>query len=173
MRNLLAKLALLAIFLSSPFALRAQDSSSMTGVVTDATGAVIPGTTVTLTNALNGSSFTQTTDSKGSYRFANVPPAQGYVATFTHDGFSVAKISDIALNVGVTRTTDAKLVAGQHESIEVSAGNATVTLNTTDATIGNSMDVEQLNNLPVQSRIGGITTLFNLQPGVGSGGAVT
>ncbi len=173
MRNLLAKLALLAIFLSFPFALRAQDSSYMTGVVTDATGAVVPGTTVTLTNASNGSSATQTTDSKGTYRFANVAPGEGYLATFTHDGFSTSKISGITLNVGVVRTTDAKLVAGQHETVEVSAGGATVTLNTTDATIGNSMDVEQLNNLPVQSRIGGITTLFNLQPGVGSGGAVT
>lgn len=172
MRNLLAKLALLAIFLSSPFALRAQDSSSMTGVVTDATGAVIPGTTITLVNALNGSTFTQTTDNKGTYRFSNVPAAEGYIATFTHDGFSVSKVSDITLNVGVVRTQDAKLLAGQHETIEVSAGAQQVTLNTTDATIGNSMDVEQLNNLPVQSRIGGITTLFNLQPGVASG-AVT
>jgi hypothetical protein len=174
MRNLLAKLALLAIFLSSPFALKAQqDSSAMTGVVTDATGAALPGVTVTLTNPLKGTSFTETTDSKGTYRFSNVPPTEGYVVSFAHDGFSTSKVSDLTLNVGVTRTQDAKLVAGQHETVEVSAGSQEVTLNTTDATIGNNIDVEQLNQLPVQSRIGGITTLFNLQPGVGSGGAVT
>src|SRR6185312_14476868 len=174
MRNLLAKLALLAIFLSSPFALRAQqDSSSMAGVVTDATGAAIPGVAVTLTNPLKGTSFTVTTDNRGTYRFANVPPTEGYVVTFTHDGFSTSKISDLTLNVGVTRTQDAKLSAGQHETVEVSAGSAEVTLNTTDATIGNNIDVKQLNELPIQSRIGGVSNLFTLQPGIGSGDAVT
>jgi hypothetical protein len=174
MRNLLAKLALLAIFLSSPFALRAQDSSSMTGVVTDATGAVIPGATVTLTNASHGTTFTQTTDSKGAYRFANVPPNAGYKVAFTHGGFSTVEISDLTLNVGVTRTQDAKLAAGKNETIEVSASNQTVTLDTTDATIGNNMDVHQLNELPIQDRTNGVTTLFYQQPGVDSAsGAVT
>ncbi len=59
----------------------------MTGVVSDSTGAVIPGTVVTLSNPSTGISFTQTTDNLGSYRFVNVPPSPGYRVTFKHDGF--------------------------------------------------------------------------------------
>ena len=54
----------------------------MTGVVTDVSGALLPNTTVVLSNPHTALSFTQTTDSKGSYRFTNIPPGQGYVATF-------------------------------------------------------------------------------------------
>ncbi len=142
MRNLFTKLALLAILIASPFALLAQDSSAMTGVVTDASGAVLPGTVITLANASKGTSFTQTTDNQGSYRFANVPPAEGYTASFSHSGFAAVTLQSVTLQVGITRTQNAKLIAGQNTQIEVSASNATVTLNTTDASIGNNLDVK-------------------------------
>ena len=65
---------LLAGIFFAPTALKAQDSSSMTGVVTDATGAAIPGAIVTLTNKTTGQHFTETTDKTGTYHFLNVPP---------------------------------------------------------------------------------------------------
>ena len=177
MRNLMSKsfFLALALVLSSTSLLLAQDSSSMTGVVTDATGAVLPGTVVTLSNPSTGVTFTQTTDNLGSYRFLNVPPAPGYKATFSHEGFSIAEISNISLSVGITRTQNAKLTVGaEAQTVEVSAGNAQVTLDTTDASIGNNIDVEQLNSLPVYDRTTGIATLFMQQPGVDSfQGAVT
>src|SRR5580692_1884768 len=104
MRKLLAIIALSAIVLATPIFVFAQDSSSMTGVVTDATGAVIPGTTVSLSNPSTGVTFSQTTDGQGSYRFVNVPPNPGYKASFNHQGFSTAEVSGITLIVGVTRT---------------------------------------------------------------------
>lgn len=72
MRNLFSKLALSVILLSSGAFLLSQDSSSMTGEVTDPTGAVIPGTVVTLSNLSTATAFTQTTDNLGTYRFPNV-----------------------------------------------------------------------------------------------------
>jgi hypothetical protein len=174
MRNIFTRLVLPAMLLLTPFALRAQDAAALTGIVTDATGAVIPDTLVTLTNTLTGATFTQTTDNKGSYKFAKVPPNASYKVTFTHSGFSTAEVTDITLNVSLTRTQDAKLIAGKNETVEVSASNQTVTLNTTDATIGNNMDVHQLNELPIQDRTLGVTTLFTQQAGVDSNsGAVT
>jgi hypothetical protein len=110
-------LLFVAIFFSIASVASAQDNSSMTGVVTDATGAVVPGTVVTLTNPSNGASFTETTDNKGSYRFAIVPPGDGYKVTFAHQGFSTAIVSNISLAVAVTRTQNAKLTAGSVESI--------------------------------------------------------
>jgi hypothetical protein len=166
MRIRVSRFALLLTLFAAPLALQAQDSASMTGVVTDATGAVVPDAVITLTNKQNGTTYTQKTDSKGNYHFLNVAPAQGYSETFTHPGFADFKIDNIAIIVGVTRTQNAKLLAGATEQVSVSAGNQEVTLNTTDASIGNSIDVEQLNELPIQDRTGGITTLFLLQPGV-------
>jgi hypothetical protein len=147
----------------------------MTGVVTDPSGAVIPGTTVTLRNSSTGVSFTETTDSTGTYRFPNVPPNPGYKAVFSHEGFSNEEISNISLGVGITRTQNARLKVGANaQTVEVSASNEVVTLNTTDATIGNNIDVKELNQLPILDRTSGITSLFLMQPGVDSNqGAVT
>jgi hypothetical protein len=166
--------ALLTLSFSAPVFLKAQDTSSMTGVVADTTGAVLPDTIVILSNTLTGVSYTQTTNRQGVYRFANVPPNQGYTAVFSHDGFASVRVGGIALSVGITRTQDAKLAAGSTVAVEVSAANQAVTLNTTDASIGNNISVQQLNELPVYDRTAGITTLFYQQPGVDSNqGAVT
>jgi hypothetical protein len=173
MRNWIAKLSLLALLLPVPALLWAQDSASMAGTVTDTTGALVPDATVTLSNPLTGVSFKQTTNKAGFYRFANVPPNDGYTVAFTHDGFASVKVDKFTLQVGITRTQDAKLPAGSIETVSVVSG-AEVTLNTTDASIGNNIDVQLLNDLPVYDRVGGITTLFTLQPGVDiSSGAVT
>ena len=54
--------------------------------------------------------------------------------------------------------------------MQVSAASQDVTLNTTDASIGNNLDVKVLNELPVQDRANGITNLFTLQPGYSANG---
>src|SRR5579864_1111249 len=119
MRRLLAIIACTFLLISSPSILHAQNQSSMTGVVTDASGALVPDTTVVLSNPHTAVSFTQTTDSKGSYRFTNIPPGQGYQANFSHQGFATTQLSNLDLEVGVTRTQDAKLQAGAAQTIEV------------------------------------------------------
>jgi len=157
--------ALLVGIFIAPSAIKAQDSSSMTGVVTDATDAAVPGAVVTLTNKATGQKYTETTNSSGTYHFLNVPPGSGYQETITHPGFSVVEINNIYLAVGDTRTQNAKLQAGEMSVVNVTS-TANVTLNTTDASIGSNVDVSSLNHLPVQDRTSGITTLFNLQAGV-------
>ena len=153
----------------------AQNQASLTGVVTDSTGAVIPGTTVSLANPAKGLSYKQTTNGQGSYNFVNVLPNQGYVLTFAHDGFASYVVRGLELQVGATRTQDAQLgAASANVQVEVSASNQEVTLDTTDASVGNSIDVRQLNDLPVLDRTTGIEALLVLQPGVDSfSGAVT
>jgi hypothetical protein len=150
-----------------------QDVSGMAGTVKDSSGAALPNATVTLKNAATGSQFTATTNSVGEYRFSAIPPGQGYEATFTATGFTTVTINSIYLTVATVRTQDATLQVGtQAQAVEVTASNSEVTLNTTDATIGNTFDVQQLNNLPVQSR-NDPTALFTMQPGVTDSGAVT
>jgi hypothetical protein len=170
----LSFLVLATIFFAVPDS-EAQDLASITGSVTDPTGAAIPGTKIELSNSATGISFQQTTNEIGSYRFLKIPPAAGYKLTVTHEGFATGVTSDIQLSVGITRTQNIVLtVGGESQTIAVSAGNENVTLNTTDASIGNNIDVQQLNDLPVYDRTFGITTLFYQQPGVDiNQGAVT
>ena len=158
--------ALFAGILVAPSTAKAQDSSAMTGVITDATGAAIPGAVVTLTNKTTGLKFTATTNSTGTYHFLSVPPGAGYVESISSAGFSIVNINDLYLTVGNTRTQNVKLKAGTTTVVSVSASASEVTLDTTDASIGSSVDVASLNQLPVQDRTSGVTTLFNLQPGV-------
>jgi hypothetical protein len=151
---------------------QAQDSSSMTGIVTDSSGAVVPGTTVVLKNPSTGVSYTQTTNEKGAYRFTTIPPDPGYVVTFSHSGFTTVVVKDVTLVLSQARTQDAKLQAGATEVVEVSAKAAEQTINTTDATVGNNIDPELLNDLPVQNRTS-VGSIFTLQPGVNGAGSTT
>jgi Carboxypeptidase regulatory-like domain len=150
-----------------------QDVSGMTGEVTDPSGAAVTGATVTLKNGATGVEFTATTNSIGVYRFSEIPPGQGYEATFSAAGFTPVDIKNIYLNVATTRTQNATLKVGaQAQEVEVTASNSEVTIDTTDASIGNTFDVQQLNSLPVQQRNDPIA-LFTMQPGVTDSGAVT
>ncbi len=171
MKHILATLACLSLFLSSA-SLYAQNQASMTGVVTDVSGALVPDTTVVLSNPHTAVSFTQTTDNKGSYRFTNIPPGQGYQATFTHQGFATTQVKNLDLEVAITRTQDAKLQAGAAQTIEVTATGTEVTINTTDASVGNNISPSVLNELPVQVR-DSPSALFTLQPGVTLTGSTT
>ncbi len=164
MKKLLAMFALMILVLSGA-TLLAQDNAGMAGEVTDVSGAVLPGTVVTLSNPHTGLNFTQTTNAQGAYRFPNVPPQTGYIVTFSHAGFSALKLNDVELNVGVTRTQNASLTVGTTAVLEVSAKASEVTLNTTDASLGVNFDIELLNDLPVQAR-NSPAALFALQPGV-------
>jgi hypothetical protein len=173
MRKLLTLFVCMAALFSVPSLLRAQsDVSGMTGTVVDATGAAVSGVTITLANKANGLKFTAVTNANGEYRFSDVPPGAGYEATFAHAGFAPFDVQSIYLTVATIRTQNATLTAGANEAVEVTASNSEVTIDTTDAAIGNTFDVKLLNNLPVQQR-NDPTALFTLQPGVTDQGSTT
>ena len=170
MQRLSGLLFCLALVFATTSSVRGQSSvAGMTGQVVDVSGAVVPGATVTLTNRATGVKFTAVTSASGEYRFSEVPPGGGYEAQFAHPGFASYDVKNISLNVAEVRTQNAKLTAGANEAVEVSATNSESTINTTDATVGNNIDVKALNDLPVYDRSAGITTLFNLQPGESDG----
>lgn len=172
MRNWFSRIAFLVIFLSGVMLLRAQDVASITGVVQDTTGAVIPGVSVVLSHPATGAAYKTTTNASGAYRFSDVPPGPGYKITFTHSGFSAYTVESIYLNVANVRTQDVKMIAGSSQQVEVSATSQTVTIDTEDATIGNNYQVSKLNDLPVYNR-NTPAALFTLQPGVTSTGSTT
>ena len=150
----------------------AQTAASVTGVVTDASGAIIPGVGVTITNPGTGVKLTARTDSAGSYRISNVPPGPGYTIIFNDQGFSPFEVNDLYVNVATARMQNAKLTPGATVEVKVNSDAAGVTLDTTDATVGNNFEVSKLQDLPVQDRTSP-SALFTLQPGITESGATT
>ncbi len=149
----------------------AQDNASIVGVVTDSSGAVVGGASVTLQNASIGFSASMKTNAGGVYEFLNVPPAPGFSLVFTQIGFAGLTIDKITLNVGAKATRNAQLkVGGSTESVEVTA-STTETLNTTDATVASNIDGDRIQDLP-NIFVNNATTYLTLAPGVTPGGAV-
>src|SRR5262245_32301256 len=69
-------------------------TSGLTGTVTDATGAVVPNVTVTLTNAGTNQVRSATTAGDGVYRFTLIPPG-AYRVRFSANGFKTAEVSNV------------------------------------------------------------------------------
>src|SRR5438132_12727899 len=67
-------------------------AGTIAGTVTDATGAVVPGATVSIENRVTGYKRTTNTDANGTFRFDNIPP-NNYALTVSAQGFSVAQQS--------------------------------------------------------------------------------
>ena len=153
--------------------LHAQSFASITGTVTDQTGAVVSNVSILLENSSTGDQYKATTNAEGSYTISKVKPGPGYQITFRQAGFEPLVITGLYLNVNTTRTQDGKLVVGsEQQSVSVSATAESVTINTTDATVGNNFEVQDLNNLPIQIR-DSPAALFTQQPGVTLDGSVT
>jgi hypothetical protein len=166
--------AALAFAAGSPGILRAQDTAaSLTGVVTDATGAAVPGAVVELSNPATGQTYKATTNAIGSYTLSNVTPGPGYKETISRDGFQTAVLTGLYMNVSTTRTQNVNLAVGSvSQTLTVSASADTETLNTTDATIGNNFQVQFMNELPVSLR-DSPAALFTQQPGMTQDGSST
>ncbi len=148
-------------------------TSSITGTVTDTTGAVVSGASVVLTNPATGVSYKAVSNAEGAYAIANVAPGPGYKETVSAQGFETLVVSGLYLNIATTRTQNIRLAVGQvSQTISVSAANQDVTLNTTDATVGNNFQVQYMNDLPVQMRDSPVQ-LFTQQPGMTNDGSST
>lgn len=142
-----------------------QESSSVTGVVLDKSGAAVVGVDVALDKDTVNLHFKATTNAGGSYQFPHVPPGAGYKLTFSKEGFRKLEINDVSVEVATSSTHNATLEVGEvTQFLEVKA-SAAETLNTTDASIGSVMDSSALENLPSIFRENP-STLLGLQAGV-------
>src|SRR5579864_2203227 len=163
MRRLVAVVSLLLVAFFAPL-VKAQNVASMTGIVTDTTGAVIEGVQVELSNPTTGVAYKAVTNSVGSYTIPAAQPGPGYTAKFSREGFKSVVVTGLYLNVNAARSQNAQLSVGAVvESVSVSATNETVTLDTVDASVGNNFQVQFLNELPIQIR-DSPATLFTQQP---------
>jgi Carboxypeptidase regulatory-like domain len=157
---------LLATFLAiapmtAPFALAQQTLGGITGTVTDASGAIVVGATVTLIGDETKLTRTQTTTSTGSYLFVNLPIGS-YTLTLTQQGFQTQTVPSILVQANRTVSLNAELKVGNvSESITV---EETPLLNAVDTTNGCVMDKLQIDAVPLPTS--SFTGLVLLSPGV-------
>ena len=124
-------------------------TGQITGVVKDATGAVVSGAKVTLTNAAGVQRGTSS-DATGRYVFSLAPPGSYRVET-EKAGFSRAVEEGVAVRITETTNLDVRLeVASQKAVIEVAAQTALV--DTEDAARGTVIEQEQIRQLPLPTR---------------------
>jgi len=150
----LVALALLLLLSDSGAAL-AQGVGAIAGSVVDASGAVLPGVTVTLSNpgTIGGSQET-VTDERGAYQFVRLVPGR-YSVRGQLTGFRPVVLSDVVVNAAATARADIKLELGDvSESITVS-GQAPL-LDTTTGLNQTVMDRQVLDTLPGTNDLWGI-----------------
>ena len=138
-------------------------NASISGLVTDPQGGAIPGATVTVTNKSTNASRTVTSSSDGSYQIPQVVPGT-YRIRAESKGFASIVNDEVQLLVSTPLTFNLqfKQVGGVSETVTVTGGEST--LNTSDATIGNTFDNRKVQELPLLSR--NVVGLLSLQPGV-------
>src|SRR5258705_13650109 len=140
--------ALLALFSSAPA--WAQGTAELNGRVTDESGAVLPGVTVTATRTDTGFSRTDVTDAAGSYLMPNLPVGP-YRLEVALQGFRTYVQTGIVLQVGATPTINAVLGVGTLEET-VSVEAAAPLVDVRSAGISEVVDNEQILALPLNGR---------------------
>ncbi|HTZ33000.1 MAG TPA: carboxypeptidase-like regulatory domain-containing protein [Methylomirabilota bacterium] len=140
------------------------------GVVTDPSGAAVPGATVTATDIATNASRTTTTNDAGRYNIPNLPPGK-YNVVINKSGFRQARLSEQVVSVAESRTLDVTLEIGSGtEVVEVRAANANTELQTLNSTIGNTVNSDTLSSLPSLGR--DVSSFVTMQPGVSPDGSV-
>jgi hypothetical protein len=137
-------------------------TTSLRGTVLDKTGAAVVGANVALTNLAQALERQTKTNNSGAYEFLALPPGT-YLLTVEAPGFRKYEQKNLQLLVDSPQTTDLTLDLGSTaETVEVSA--QAVTLNTSDASLGNAFNENQIKQLPIESR--NVPDLLSLQAGV-------
>ncbi len=148
------KLIMITVFILGGLSMTAYGQASgstaeLRGLVTDATGAVIPGAKVTLTDTAKGLSRTVTTDNEGTYVFINLLPSS-YEVKVEAKGFAVGT-AKLDLTVGQQANVPFKLAAGGVEvQVDIVAGGEVVETNRTEQS--SVIDNKQITTLPINRR---------------------
>jgi len=170
--KLLPLLTVLAFFLSATLPALSQSTyGSISGTVTDSSGAAVTGATVTLTNLSTSEKRTQVSGDDGHFTFVNLFQGQ-YRVDVEKEGFKHFTRPTVVVEVQQDTRVDAALTVGQvSETVEVTA--ATPLLQTESSSLGQVVEQRKANELPLNGR--NIFNLITVSPAAvaqgGSGGS--
>ena len=161
MARLLGFALLLFSIASLPAGAQFAQRGSLSGTVFDASGAVVPGTEVTLLDSQNHSRKIRT-DKAGHFEFDNLTAGQ-YRLTASHEGFKVESSQSITVNIGSTANYDFRLRPGSaSESVTVTTEAAG--LETEQTSVETNISERQFEDLPLNGR--NFTSIAALAPGI-------
>jgi hypothetical protein len=164
--------ALPLLFAALP--LLGQTFGEITGRVSDASDASVPGAVLTLTNPATSSARTTVSTESGVYAFPSVPPGT-YNVKAEHTGFKIAAFNGVEVQVQQTVRLDFTMEVGQvSESIEVSA--KTDLLQSENSTLGTVVENKEIVELPLNGRnylglVGLAANVNTLSPPAGQAGS--
>ena len=125
-------------------------TGTITGTVSDATGAVVPGAAVTVRNVETGITRALTTNERGRFSAPQLPPGSYEISAST-SGFQTEVRSGITLTIGREAMVDFSLTVGSvTERVEVT-GEAPL-IETTTSTVSGMIDSKQMRDIPLNSR---------------------
>jgi hypothetical protein len=157
---------ILCAVLCSSGVLLAAANGSLSGIVKDPSGAVVPEAKITLVNRALKSRFTAISNGEGFYSFPDLPVGH-YDATIEAAGFTPDKKADLVIDTDAAIRLDATLtVAQQKEAITVEAGGTAleIQIDTVATHLGELVTAPQMSSLPLNGR--SYTDLLPIQPGV-------
>ena len=137
-------------------------TGTISGSVTDPSGAVVAGATVTITNSETGLLRTATTNSAGEYSAPDLPPGMYRVLIKTAN-FKEFVTNKVELHVSSEAVVNAQLQVGNTSEVVTVEANP-IQVQTDDASLGEVVEGEQVRNLPLNSR--NFVELTQLVPGV-------
>ncbi len=167
LRGLLWGILLILPFMLAANASHGQETSSIVGTVTDQSGAVVTGATVTLTQTATRFTRVVQTGDDGQYVASAIPPGT-YNVTAKKSGFKLAEQKAVQLSVASTQTVDIRLSVGATAQTVVVTASAPL-LQRQSAAVSALVDSRQMLALPLETR--DFTNLVVLTPGAHGGNA--
>src|SRR5262245_22455294 len=164
-RHLIPLGLLLLLAIATPRGVDAQVLyGSLTGNVTDPSGAAVAGAKIEALNTATGVSTSVVTDGRGAYLFSNLQ-AGVYKVTVTSQTFKALAQDNVGIEANTTRRLDAQMQVGDvTATVQISAD--TPTLQTERADVNITQSARQINNLPLFGSVGrNYQTLIQLIPG--------
>jgi outer membrane receptor protein involved in Fe transport len=155
--SLSALLVCFSLFTGSAFA-QTSTTGSIEGVVTDSTGAAVPGVTVTATRQ-GGRATSATSNEEGLFRISNVEPGIYTVTVEADKGFGKFEQANVPVNLSRTSNVNIQLrPQGAAETVTVTAGSGAA-IDVTQNTTGTNVSTEQFSNFPTQRTIQSLYTI--------------
>ena len=150
---------LLGVF--APTAYGQVHTASISGIITDPTGALIPGASIALTNIATGVERTTVSNQSGLYSLREIAPGD-YTLTAANPGFETTRVEQFNLAVNQASTLDLSLGLSEVQ-VEVTVEAIGTAIQSSTAELGGVLDRQEIDELPLQGR--NFTQLLVLTPG--------
>jgi hypothetical protein len=119
----------------------------LTGIVTDASGAVLPGATVTITSKNTGAARTSVTSADGLYTVPDLEPGR-YTVVVELSGFSKQSMDDVQVSLGKTLKIDAQLKVGDMSEVVQVQAEARPAIDSRSTLVSHNVTAEEIDRMP-------------------------